>query len=67
MDKKFCDVCNKEIDTKLDRVGYLNYGFGSSFSLMGNKGKKGQLCESCLKKIDAYINNLKGGKASWLQ
>jgi hypothetical protein len=63
VDKKFCDVCNKEIDIKLDRLGYLNYGFGPSFNLFGNKGKKGQLCESCLKKIDSYIITLKGGKA----
>lgn len=63
MDKKFCDICGKEIDTKLDRLGSIQYGYKSNSILpIGNQLKKGDTCENCIKRIDAFIKELKNGR-----
>lgn len=60
MDKKFCDICNKEI-TQFDRKFFLSYGEASKIPFM-NRGKKGEICNVCFKRVNDMIEEMKRKK-----
>lgn len=56
MDKKFCDLCKREI-IKIDRVYFISYGEkGRMFS--GNK-KSGEICRDCCLKIGDFVETIR--------
>lgn len=57
MDVKHCDICKKEI-SKIDRVYFVSYGEKSQNPFTKNK-KNGEICQSCCKVIDEFIQKMK--------
>lgn len=62
MDKKFCDLCHKEIK-EFNRVFFISYGEkkeGLASFMSNKKSKNGEICEKCIEEIDTFVQGLKG-------
>jgi hypothetical protein len=57
VEKRFCDLCLKEIK-EFDRTYFLSYGEKGKIPFM-SKGKKGEICEVCFRKVYEFIDKLK--------
>lgn len=45
--------------SQIDRIYFVSYGEKSSNILMKGKGKTGEICYDCCKKVEESINKLK--------
>lgn len=57
MDKKFCDLCHKEV---IKGAPVFQFSLTSKGILgLPGAGKKGEICYACSDKIVAYLQELK--------
>lgn len=64
VDKKFCDLCRKEI-SPIDRTYFISYGekaVGVASFVMKGHVKKGEICRDCCLEIDVVVQRLKEKK-----
>lgn len=57
MDKKYCDICKAEI-SEYDKVYSFSYG-EKTFNPLNRSVKKGEICNVCIKQIDAKVQSMK--------